>query len=328
MRNDGQSAVSVPTVHGNSLVRIDPATNAISDVVAVGGGPIATAVGGHSVWVYNHGDATVTEMDATTNKVRQTTRLSAIPVDLGLLTGPVLAADSEGAWIVGVDPRGRSLLTRILSSARGKREYRLDHEPRAVAVGEGALWVLGRGTRDSQVLRVDPATGDVTARTHFSASSRIDSLDVGLGAVWVVSSSSGTLYRINPRSAAVTGQTDLGQRAGRPEVQFGNVWVGVSDASDATLVVDPRTLHVVQWLDCCLPLGEGFDSVDGYGSTWEIDWPAGTVVRWDSETYEVVESISVTGPPIYDGLCLTSIAAGAGGVWVTAAPSIAYTCAR
>ena len=123
--------------------------------------------------------------------MRLTTPVSAIPVDLGLLTGPVLAADSEGAWIVGVDRRGRPLLTRILSSARGKRDYRLDHEPRAVAVGAGALWVLGRGTRGSQVLRVDPATGDVTARTRFAASSRIDSLDVGLGAVWVVSSSTG-----------------------------------------------------------------------------------------------------------------------------------------
>ncbi len=206
--------------------------------------------------------------------------------------------------------------------------YRLDVEPRAVAAGEGALWVLGTGTRDSQVLRIDPATGDVTARTHFSASSRIDSLDVGLGAVWVVSSSRGTLYRINPRSAAVTGHTDLGERAGRPEVQFGNVWVVVSDGGGMSLVVDPRTLYVVVPLDCCLPLDEGYDFVDGYGSTWQIDWAAGTVVRWDSKTYEVVESISVTGPPTYDGLCLTSIAAGAGGVWVTAAPSIDYTCAR
>jgi serine/threonine-protein kinase len=144
MRNDCQSAVSAPTVHENSLVRIDPATNAISDVIAVGGGPFATAVGGDSVWVYTRDDATVTEIDATTNEVRNTTRLSGIAADLGLLTGPVLAADSEGAWIVGVDGR-RSLLTRILSSARGKREYRL--EPSAAAVGGGALWVLGRYPR-------------------------------------------------------------------------------------------------------------------------------------------------------------------------------------
>ena len=60
MRNDGKSAASVPIVRENSLVRIDPATNAISDVVAVGSGPFSTAVGGQSVWVYNVNDATIT----------------------------------------------------------------------------------------------------------------------------------------------------------------------------------------------------------------------------------------------------------------------------
>ena len=218
MRDDGRGAVSAPTVRENSLVRIDPATNTISDVVAVGGGPSATAVGGQSVWVYNRDDATITEIDATTNEVRKTTRLSGIAVDLGPLTGPVLAADSEGAWIVGVDGR-RSLLTRILAGARGKHEYRLDEEPRAVAVGQGAVWVLGRRTRGSQVLRLDPATGDVTARTRFSASARIDSLGVGLGAVWVVSSSKRDAVPDQPSVGGCDrAHGPRGKRAGRPAV--------------------------------------------------------------------------------------------------------------
>jgi serine/threonine-protein kinase len=325
MRNDGQSAVSAPTVRENSLVRIDPATNTISDVVGVGGGPSATAVGGQSVWVYNRDDATVTEIDATTNEVRKSTRISGIAVDLGPLTGPVLAADSEGAWIVGVDG-GRSLLTRILSSARGKREYRLGLEPRAVAAGAGALWVLGRGTRGSQVLRVDPATGDVTARTRFSASALIDSLGVGLGAVWVVSSSKGTLYRINPGSGAVTGHTDLGgKRAGRPAALFGNIWVALPDNAD-TVLVSPHLL-TSSHLGCC----EEDDNVGAFDSVWAYDADKGTVQRWNPNTLDLEPGdpvIAVTDPPLYGGSCLTSIAAGAGGVWITAAPSIGYTCPR
>ena len=214
---------------------------------------MASAVGGDSVWVYNHLDGTVSEIDAGTTEVRQTTRRFRRPVDLGLLHGPVLAADEDGAWIVGVDGNSRPVLTRVLSGARGAHDYLLDREPRAVAIGVGAVWVLGAGARDYQVLRVDPATGEVTARTRFPASSRVTSLDVGLGAVWVLSSSSATLYRINPRSAAVTRRTDLGQRAGRPEVQFGAVWVSVSDAGGGTLLVDPRTLSVVARLSCCAP---------------------------------------------------------------------------
>jgi serine/threonine-protein kinase len=319
-------AKTVPIVRENSLVRIDPATNAISAVTDVGQSPMVSAVGGNSVWVYNHSDRTVSEIDAETNEVRQTTGVEAIPVDLGLNTGPVLAADDDGAWLVGDDARGRALLTRIFSGARGAHDYLLDREPRAVAVGKGAVWVLGAGARDYQVLRVDPATGEVTARTRFPASSRVTSLDVGLGAVWVLSSSSATLYRINPRSAAVTRRTDLGQRAGRPEVQFGAVWVSVSDAGGTSRLVDPRTLSVVDVLSCCPPANQ--DDVDMFGSIWTSDWPTGTVLRWDGMSHQVVDTIAVTDPPLYDGLCLTSIAAGADAVWVTLAPSFNHACTR
>ena len=323
-REDG--AKTVPIVRENSLVRIDPATNAISAVTDVGQVPMAAAVGGGSVWVYNHLDGTVSEIDAGTTEVRQTTDVSARPVDLGLLTGPVLAADEGGAWIIGVDRNRRPVLTRVLSGARGAQDYLLDREPRALAIGVGAVWVLGAGARDYQLLRVDPATGEVTARTRFPASSRVTSLDVGLGAVWVLSSSSATLYRINPRSAAVTRRADLGQSAARPEVQFGAVWVSVSDAGGTTRLVDPRTLSVVVTLSCCPPAKQ--DDVDAFGSIWTSDWPSGRVVRWDGTTHQVVEPIAVTDPPLYDGLCLTSIAASADAVWVTLAPSVNHDCAR
>jgi streptogramin lyase len=287
---------------------------------------MAAAVGGGSIWVYNHLDGTVSEIDASTTEVRQTTDVSARPVDLGLLTGPVLAADEGGAWIIGVDGNKKPVLTRTLAGAGGAHDFPLDREPRAVAIGEGAVWVLGAGARDYQVLRVEPATGEVTARTRFPASSRVTSLDVGLGAVWVVSSSSATLYRINARSTAVTRRTDLGQRAGLPEVQFGTVWVSVSNAGGTTLLVDPRTLRVVNQLSCCAPGQQ--DDVDAFGSTWTSDWTSGAVVRWDGTTYQVVETIAVTDPPLYDGLCLTSIAAGADAIWVTLARSVNHDCTR
>ena len=55
----------------------------------------------------------------------------------------------------------------------------------------------------------------------------------------------------------------------------------------------------------------------GFGSTWSIDSATGTVVRWDGTTYQVDKVIQITDPPFYDGSCLTSIAVGAGAVWVT-----------
>ena len=315
--------VAEPSVKADTLVRIDPATNAVSAVVGVGLRPSATTVGGRSVWVYNEAGRSVSEIDAVTGVVRQTTTLVAAPRRSDAFRGPVLAADKAGAWVVGVDERGRSQLTRVYSGPRGKREHRVEGEARAVAVGYGAVWVVTRSARDNQVLRIDPATGDVTERTRFPTSAPIDGLAAGLGSVWVVASSSATLYRIDPRSPGVTGRIDLGGRAARPEVVFGSIWVGLSDSGGDTVIVHPRTLHV-EHLGCCPP-ERSYDAA-GYGSIWSYDTPTGTVVRWDGQTHQVAHDIRVTGPPFYGGLCLTSIAAGAGALWVTAAARLNSHC--
>ena len=128
-------------------------------------GPLATAVAGRSVWVYNRPTHDLGDRRYDERGPADDAGLGH-PVDHGLLAGPVLAADTDGAWIVGVDGRGRPLLTRVLSGA-AKREYRLDHEPRAVVVARARCGSSGAGTRDNQVLRIDPATGDVTGRTRF-----------------------------------------------------------------------------------------------------------------------------------------------------------------
>ena len=311
-----------PAVTADTLVRIDPASNAVRAVTGVGLRPSATAVGGRSVWVYNAGGPSVSEIAAATDDLRHTTGIVATPGLVDSFSGPVLAADAGGAWLVGVDARGRSYLTRVFTGPRGKREYRLPDEARAVAVGSDAVWVAVRGARESRLLRIDPGTGAPTKRTRFPGS--IDGLAAGLGSVWVVASSSGVLYRINPRSGAVTGRVDLGEHAARPQVVHGSIWVGLADAGGGTTVVDPRTLGTAR-LSCCPP-SHGYFTGGGEGSVWQYDTPGGTVVRWDTRTYESVADIPVTGAPYYGGLCLTSVAAGAGGVWVTVAANLNFGC--
>jgi class 3 adenylate cyclase len=318
----GAESPRAPVVRENTVVRIDPATNAIADVTDVGLGPAALAVAGPNVWVYNQ-DGTMSELDARTAEIRRTVQVSAEPVDLGLLTGPVLDADAEGAWLIGVDDAGRPLLEHVLASGEGTRTFRLEEEPRSVAVGEGAVWVLAHGTLDDEVLRIDRATGETTARARFPASPGIDSLDVGLGAVWAVSSSSAELYRIDPGSGETTGRVDLGERAGRPYARFGAVWIGISDHGGETYFVSPGLIP--QGPASCCPLGDGYDTASGFGSVWSYDPPMGTVVRWDSVSKQVTSSIPVTAPR-WNGLCLTSIAAGADGVWVAVAPAPLSNC--
>jgi serine/threonine protein kinase len=323
-RGSDNASVVAPTVRANSLVRINPRTNKVDAVIGVGLVPSATAVARRSVWVYNRNDPSVSEIDPATESVRHTTKLAASPRPDSSFEGPVLAADSAGAWIIGSDQRGRSYLTRVFSGPRGEREYRLEQEPRAVAVGYDAVWVATDGARNNEVLRIDPTTGRVTKRVQFPRSAPVDSLTAGLGSVWVVSSSRRVLYRIDPRTGRVTGRTTFGGRVARPEVVFGSIWVGTTESAGDTVIVDPRTVRFTSDLGCCDPT-RGRDAI-GYGSIWTFDSPTGSVERWSGATHQGVVNIHVTSPPYYDGLCLTSIAAGAGAVWATVTANDTYSC--
>jgi hypothetical protein len=311
-----------PLTHGNALVRIDPRTDKVQQVIDVDRQPMAVATWSRTVWVYSSATGVVSEIDAQTNRVRHTTKILATPFDLRTAAGPVLAADANGAWIVGVDSRERSRLT-LVPRGGGRRAYALDGRPEAVAAGLGGVWVLSRGARDERLFRLDPATGAMATQARFPASSRVDSLAVGFGDVWAVSSSSATLYRVDPRLSAVDRRV-LGRRAGRAAALFGAIWITLADRGGDTVLVDPRTLLLRR--DLGSPQPSTVPDVGAFGSAWDYDTGKGTVERWNPSTYQLDHLTEVTNPPSYNGNCLTSLAAGAHAVWVTLAPAVAYGC--
>jgi hypothetical protein len=309
----------------NSVARIDPATNKVSAVVGVGAAPTVAAAGGHSVWVFNQNDWTISEIDARTNRVRKTTAAPRSPINVSRFAGPVLAADASGAWFVdGVLglAGARPFLTMVLSGGRGKREYRLDVTPTGVAVGEGAVWVVGRGADDYQVLRIDGSTGRIEARTRFPASKPINSIGVGYGAVWVVGAANATLYRIDARTAKRDGQVVLGtSRASRPEImpRGHDIWVRLAGDPGTNTRIDPSTLTVVMRDPCCSP--EWGEDRGDLGALWWYTWQTGSLRRQE-DFNAPIRTIQVTKTqPDANGPCLTSIAIGSGSLWLTAAPS-------
>jgi hypothetical protein len=283
--------------------------------------------------VYSHAEGSVSEIDAHTDTVLRTTVLSATPDHLSWRDGPVLAADAAGAWVVGVEARGDYRLSRILSRhARtvadvGKIEYALHYEPVAVAVGASSVWVLGRGPRDV-VLRIDPHTGTTRATTSLPTSFSSTGLGVGAGAVWVVGSNgmSSTLYRIDAHSGARTGARRLPPGAAPPRIEFGTrrrrwVWIAVPRWGGTMYLVNPRTLGVDFTFDALSP--DEARETAGFGSHWALDSSAGAVVRFtkfgEPDGGLPVAEIPITrvGPKYYGSSRPTSIAAGAGGIWVT-----------
>jgi hypothetical protein len=321
----GGGAAAALVARPNSLVRIDPATNKVRDVVDLQYLPAATAVGGGRVWVYNVGPRTLSEIDATTAVLKRTIRLVSAPISFGLPRGPVLAGYPHGAWIIGVDDAGVGAVTNVQPGRRA-RSFRVGVEPKSVAVGEGAVWVLGSARGRDELVKIDPATGRVTGRRRFGATFRLDNVNAGVGAVWLGSSVRATLYRVDPRTLAVTGHVNVNGAISRVYVFYRQLWLALDEQGTQTLILDPRSLRRLRELNCCPPK-EGA-AATGFGSTWTVSWPTGVVVRFDAVSKQPLATVHVVAEsPFWGGPCITSIAAGAGSMWVTVAPSSGWSCA-
>ena len=308
----------------NTLARIDPATTKVTAVIHVGGHPVVVAAAAHSVWVFNKDDMSVSEVDTRTNRVRRTTPISGLPpVDCcSLFSGPVLAADGSGAWFVNEGESDKARLTHIAADAGKTRGYPLDLTPTGVAVGHGVVWVVGHRGRAYRLLRIDPATGQVTAKTRFPLDSRVDSIAYGYGAVWVLSSAEATLYKIDPgRPNRIARKVVVAHsRATRPEITryVHVVTVRATQGGGTDLDVDPSTLTVSAGGHYGLPADGEYT---GRGFLWWYNRPTGTVSRQKADgghVRDVYVTDFRTGQP-----CLSSIATGSRSIWVTAtaAPS-------
>jgi streptogramin lyase len=105
--------------------------------------------------------------------------------------------------------------------------------PDALALGEGALWVVERD--DQQVTRIDQDTGTVETTIPIGAP-RVQPLNfrrpevqttlaAGEGGVWVVDAIEGLVWQIDPIRNVVERTISVGRGAKGVAVAFGSVWV-------------------------------------------------------------------------------------------------------
>jgi YVTN family beta-propeller protein len=338
--NGGGSAAGL---RGNTLVRIDPTTNRVSEVIDVGEKPSAVAVAGRTAWVYNLGDSTVSQIDTSTNSVRRTTPVSTVPVHFAYHLGPLLAANSAGAWLIGVRRDGRNVLTNVGMDG-GRREFLLDAAPVAVAASDTDIWVLGpsqRGCplywdwerrplpadRSDTVLRLSPSTGRILARVPIQSCGISSGLSHDRRSVWVFAMDYSVLFRLDARTSRVTGVANLGPGVttvwaggGVPASGGGAVWVHAIDDGGRLLGVDPTTLRTTRTISS-VP-GRIGSIVYSSRSLWWNDAREGVVLRFDPETGKIASSVRVA--PESSGrqrFHSSAIATGAGAVWVTVTPA-------
>ena len=264
-------AVWVVSHRGGIMARIDPTTN---QVVAVIESPIdpdcrpnaciglggAAAVGQH-VWLHNQYSETLKQIDAGTDEI-----VGTIPAaDLGglLAAHGLMWSSVEGAGgAVGRDPASGDVSVTV---AEG-----IGQGP--VGTAAGSIWFVGAECRE--LVRVDPATGEVLATIPIDACVG-DVADVGTE-VWAGTSQG--ILRLDP---------ETNEGVGRIRIRTDNARISLAVVGDSVwfrgkvtevLRIDPTTRQGVELIG--LPYGQ-YQAEIGVadGSLWVANWGEGTVYR-------------------------------------------------
>ncbi|MDQ4058287.1 MAG: hypothetical protein M3124_04110, partial [Actinomycetota bacterium] len=239
------------------------ASTSVTAMIEVGRSPIAVAVGDGFVWVANAGDESVSKVDPATSDVVETYPVDGIPAGLEFTGGYVWVAIEDQARLVSisVDDGAVDELTLAgggtdLEIASGGQDLwvvspdtplqRIDtddyasidqdtaiEDPVDVTVGHGKVWLLGATGR---IEKLDQNTGLSEGFIPLDApvSPTASDLISDATGLWVSDGDSGSIFRVDVQSGAVTGEAPFtGRSAELATAPGGRVWVLVSNASDA-----------------------------------------------------------------------------------------------
>jgi YVTN family beta-propeller protein len=195
---------------------------------SVGTLPAAMAAGYGRLWVGNQGEAQLVAIGLRSHQ--RTGAPIQLPTE-GKVVG--VAAGERGVWVgIRGDP-GR--VVRVSPSQRRiVKDIPMPDGVQDLAVGAGAVWVIGR--RSNTVTRVDVSSGQTRA---INVGADPAGLAIGSNAVWVTNSGDDTVTRVDAGSL-VTRVIGVGDGPYRVAVGGGAVWV--ANRNDSTLTrIDPET---------------------------------------------------------------------------------------
>jgi YVTN family beta-propeller protein len=233
----------------------------------VGALPAAAASLSGRLWVGVQRDSTLVSVGLKSHRV------IGSPIPIPSLRGKIVgvAAGERGVW-VGV--RGTPGLATRVSPTRRQivAQVVMPDGVQDLAVGAGAVWVLGR--RSNTVTRVDVASGQ---KRVINVGKDPAGVAVGAGAVWVTNSADDTVTRID-QGSLVTRVIGVGDGPNRVAVGGGAVWV--ANRNDSTLTrIDAETSRPV---GDPIEVGANPFGLDVSGHrVWVTSPPDGTVQRID-----------------------------------------------
>ena len=259
--------VWVANHHGDSVSRIDPATNVASQTIAVPGEPVGIRAAFDSLWTFTPVDRAVKRIDPGSGSV------TVIPV--GVQDGPItgLVAASGAVWLSGGDGRLHGIDPRTNKVTRSSAVLFDDDCAGSMAAAAGKLWRVPE-CGGNRLEAIDPKTLAIVTSIDVPPGSV--AVWSGLNRLWVVSAR-GQLAVIDPKTGHEERRGGIGFAAEQLRTGIGRVWVRLS--AHELAAVDPGTLAVTQTY--ALPRAEipGGGIAIGSDSVWAANFGADTVWR-------------------------------------------------
>jgi streptogramin lyase len=279
------------------VVGLDAETGEVVAVVPVGSDPLLLAVAGGQVWTLDFGDGALTRIDPVSHQasaVRFDGDVAAMAADgdhlwialderflvrldaatgveeasLALAEAPIFRLRDAGffavsnaiAWmtvpVIGVPSEPHALWKIDTGSGVVQERYPIGHDPLTPLVAEAAVWVPVVG--DSEVMRLDVATGDLTT---VDAGDTPGGVTAGANSIWVALERSRSVARLSPLDGRPMATIEVESPTRGVAVGGGSAWAateaGLTEISTTTNAV-VRHVRLVEPVRGSGPIGVAY----------------------------------------------------------------------
>jgi virginiamycin B lyase len=173
-----------------------------------------------------------------------------------------------------------------------------------MAVGEGSIWVVTAGEVVDALTRVSAKNGKVEAT--ITVAPEISSVVVANGSVWATVYARNELYRIDPRTNALSSTTRLHDIPRVLTAGEGSIWV-LNEGDSSVQRIDANNGKLLATIKTGLRPGAGSIAMGG-GYVW-VSTPGAPITQIDPHTNTSIRSfkggLGMGGPIRY----------GAGSLW-------------
>ena len=230
---------------------------------------------------------------------RQRPRALVLAATLAVLAGGVVFAVSRITAPDSLDGIDENAVGEIdATDANLVGQYLVGHEPRALVVGAGSVWVAD--AQDGTVSRLEPSRDRVVT---IPVGSDPVALAFGDRALWVAERGDGSVAQISPASNKLIRRVESVNAPSALAAGYGAIWIGSAVDRTVTRVRADGSERVI-------PLGASPSAIAvGAGAVWITSEETGTLFRVEPRTGTVVRGIGVGNRPV-------AVAAGESGVWV------------